>query len=316
MTRLWRMCARHRIAPAALVLSAVAYVVIAQGSDAHHRCSHRGACDTTNRETTLPPEPAGMPAPLPDSSSGPYSPSVDNSAGPYGLIADDFDGPDGLITDHEAYWSDDPEASHDPKWAVEGGAWRRWQGTAWTATSIFRAWSKRDDLQSVRVEFDLRTQRFTDGVADRAPEKWDGVKVWLHARHTNGGDLGDTPMPGAPAGYTAEVNLRDGQIYVQKKVPGYWEGGNYSAGGTYFLLDTPTYYPARLGAWERVGGVARNNPDGSVTVQVLRDGVVVHEVTDRGAVGGPPLTGPGRIGIRGDNTEFQVDRVRVTAVEK
>jgi hypothetical protein len=48
-----------------------------------------------------------------------------------------------------------------------------------------------------------------------------------------------------------------------------------------------------------------------VTIQVIRNAEVALEVTDHGERGGPPLRGPGRIGIRGDNTDFQVDNVSV-----
>ena len=220
---------------------------------------------------------------------------------------EDFSGPDGPIANHDGYWDG---VKQDPQWAVESGSLDRRSNTAWTTSSVFRAWSTRDNLQSVRVDFDLRTNRFTDGSTDRPPRAWDGVKIWLHARHTDGGVLG-APMAGSPAGYTAEVSLRDGRIYVQKKVAGQWPGGNYIQGGTYFLLSSPVSRPARIGKWERVGGVARDNPDGSVTIQVIRDGEVALEVTDHGERGGPPLRGPGRIGIRGDNTDFQVDNLRV-----
>jgi hypothetical protein len=220
---------------------------------------------------------------------------------------EDFRGPDGLIANHDGYWNG---VEQDPQWAVESGSLYRRSNAAWTTSSVFRAWSTREDLQSVRVEFDLRTNRFTNGSTDRPPRAWDGVKIWLHARHTDGGVLG-APMAGSPAGYTAEVSLRDGRIYVQKKVAGRWAGGNYVQGGSYFLLSSPVSRPARIGEWERVGGVARDNPDGSVTIQVIRNGEVALEVTDRGELGGPPLRGPGRIGIRGDNTDFQIDNLRV-----
>jgi hypothetical protein len=218
-----------------------------------------------------------------------------------------FRGPDGLIANHDGYWSG---IDQDPQWAVESGSLYRRSDTAWTTSSVFRAWSTREDVRSVRVAFDLRTNGFTNGSADRPPRAWDGVKIWLHALHTDGGVLG-APMPGSPAGYTAEVSLRDGHIYVQKKVAGRWAGGNYVEGGSYFLLSSPVSRPARIGEWERVGGVARDNPDGSVTIQVIRNGEVALEVTDHGEMGGPPLRGPGRIGIRGDNTDFQIDNVRV-----
>jgi hypothetical protein len=220
---------------------------------------------------------------------------------------DDFTGPDGLIANDVGYWNG---VDQDPHWAVESGSLYRRSNTAWTTSSVFRAWSRREDLKSVRVEFDLRTNRFEDGSADRPARAWDGVKIWLHARHTDGGILG-APMPGSPAGYTAEVNLRDGRIYIQKKVAGQVAGGNYVEGGTYFLLSSPVSRPPRMGEWERVGGVARNNPDGSVTIQVIRNGEVALRVTDHGERGGPPLRGPGRIGIRGDNTDFQIDNLRI-----
>ena len=136
-----------------------------------------------------------------------------------------FSGPDGLIANHDGYWSG---VSQDPELAVESGTLYRRSTSAWTSSSVFRAWSMREDLKSVRVDFDLRTNRFTSGSADRPPRAWDGVKIWLHARHTDGGVLG-APMSGSPAGYTAEVSLRDGRIYVQKKVPGAsseWAGAN------------------------------------------------------------------------------------------
>lgn len=220
---------------------------------------------------------------------------------------DDFTGPDGLIANDVGYWNG---VDQDPQWAVESGSLYRRSNAAWTTSSVFRAWSRREDLKSVRVEFDLQIDRFTNGSADRPPRPWDGVKIWLHRRHTDGGILG-APMPGSPAGYTAEVSLRDGRIYVQKKVAGRWAGGNYVEGGTYFLLSSPVSWPPRIGEWERVGGVARNNPDGSVTIQVIRNDEVALRVTDHGEMGGPPLRGPGRIGIRGDNTHFQIDNLGV-----
>jgi hypothetical protein len=220
---------------------------------------------------------------------------------------DDFTGPDGLIANHAGYWNG---VDQDPQWAVESGSLYRRSNVAMTTSPVFRAWSKREDFKSVRVEFDLQTDRFTNGSADRPPRAWDGVKIWLHARHTDGGILG-AAMPGSPAGYTAEVSLRDGRIYVQKKVAGRWKGGNHVEGGTYFLLSSPVSRPPRMGEWERVGGAARDNPDGSVTIQVIRNGEVALRVTDRGERGGPPLTGPGRIGVRADNTDFQIDNLRV-----
>ena len=49
----------------------------------------------------------------------------------------------------------------------------------------------------------------------------------------------------------------------------------------------------------------------AVAIRLVRDGTVVLETTDAG-VGGPPITGAGRVGLRGDNAEFVVDDFRVS----
>ena len=233
------------------------------------------------------------------------------------LFSDAFTGTDGLITNTYAYWNAwDTTAHRDPNWAVESGSMFRSSSTAWTGvpdnaystgkesangtgSQVFRAWTKRKDFASVRVDFDLKNNGYTAGSPDRPLQEWDGVKVWLH--HTY--DL---------YGYTLEVNRRQGNVIVQKKV-----AANTATGWQYHILcNTPwnTYpNPARIGAWERVGGVARNNADGSVTLQVLRNGVVALQCVDNGSLGGAPLRS-GDIGIRGDNTDFQFDNVTVTAV--
>ena len=262
-----------------------------------------GAAPATAKKPVRPPEPAPAPAPLP---------------APIGtlLLADQFTGLDGLISNSYAYWNGwDTAALTDPTWAVEGGSMFRLGSTAWTGvpdnhyatardsstgtgSQVFRAWTKRKDFASARIDFDLKNNGYTAGSADTPAVSWDGVKVWLH--HTY--DL---------YGYALEVNRRQGNVIIQKKV-----AAATSAGYAYHILcNTPwdtNPNPAQIGSWERVGAVARNNADGSVTLQVLRNGAVALQCVDNGSVGGAPLRS-GDIGIRGDNTNFQFDNVSVTA---
>jgi len=55
---------------------------------------------------------------------------------------------------------------------------------------------------------------------------------------------------------------------------------------------------------------AGDEPDGSVTLEVSRDGVLLRRVSDAG-VGCAPITRSGRIGVRGDNAEFDFDDLTV-----
>jgi hypothetical protein len=101
--------------------------------------------------------------------------------------------------------------------------------------------------------------------------------------------------------YTVEVDRREGNVIVQRKCD-----GRYALLGGTRTASTPPY----AGEWEGVGGTVVNQPDGAVRLQVVRRDGVVLEVTD------PPdtcdaLREPGRIGVRGDRTDFQIDGLEV-----
>ena len=216
------------------------------------------------------------------------------------LFEDPFDGRDRVITNHYAYYSpDDPEAHRSPAWEVQSGCALRdgnrlWTGvpttnlpnrdcTNGTGSAVFRMWTKRSDFDDVAVSFSLRNNGYTS-----AGESWDGVKIYL--RRHDGDNF-----------YTAEVNRREGNVIIQRK-----------CNGRYELLDVvrSAMSPARIGEWENVGGTVTNQSDGAVRIQVVRESAVVLEATD------PPgtcevLRKPGRIGIRGDRTDFHVDWIEV-----
>jgi hypothetical protein len=216
------------------------------------------------------------------------------------LFRDLFDGPDKVITSHYAYYEpayvDAPRSS---RWEVESGCAlqdgnRLWTGepttglpnrgcTNRTGSAVFRMWTKRTDFEDVAVSFGLRNDGFTP-----AGESWDGVKIYL--RRQDGDNF-----------YTAEVNRREGNVIVQRKCD-----GEYALLGGVRGAATP----ARVGVWEDVGATVVNLPDDEVRVQVIRKGEVVLETIDP-AGSCDALRSPGRIGVRGDRTEFYIDGIEV-----
>ena len=216
------------------------------------------------------------------------------------LFQDNFDGRDRVITNQYAYYApDDPAAHRSPLWEVQSGCALRDGNRLWTGvptadlpdrdcsngtgSAVFRMWTKRADFGDVAVSFALRNNGYTP-----EGESWDGVKIYL--RRQDGDNF-----------YTAEVNRREGNVIVQRKCDGRYEllGGARSGA-------TAAYYKE----WENVGGTVVDQPDGAVRIQVVRRDGVVLEVTD------PPgtcdaLREPGRIGVRGDRTDFHVDSLEV-----
>jgi hypothetical protein len=164
-----------------------------------------------------------------------------------------------------------------------------------TGSNVFRAWTKRLDFRNVKVELDLKNNGFTAGTRRRPAVSWDGVKLWLRWQD-------QTHL------YTAELNRRQGNLMIQKKCP-----GGTTNGGTYHVLarTRPRSWPPSWARWERVGATVRDNSDRSVTIQVIRDGRVVLNATDR-RTGCAAIRASGAVGVRGDNTNFNVDNFSVT----
>jgi hypothetical protein len=95
---------------------------------------------------------------------------------------------------------------------------------------------------------------------------------------------------------------------VKKKCP-----GGPSNGGIYY--DLGSYVPGYgipLGAWRRVGASIVTNANGSVTIRIFINGVVVDQATD-GGVGCATITAPGAVGVRGDNANFNLENFLVEA---
>ena len=265
----------------------------------------------TSPSTTITTTTTSSPTTTTATSSSPPPATSTASSSPSALFSDSFGAADGLLTNHYAFWNPaDPNAFRSPDWEMESGSVYRQSGSAWTGnptdnipnltssngsgSQVFRLWTKRSDFNNVRVEMDLRNNGFTGGGLYPAVS-WDGVKLWLRRQGASG----------SVGLYTAEVNRRQGNVMIQKKCAGV---SDYSILGQ----TASNSLPARVGQWERVGGTVRTNADGSVTLQVIRDGAVVLEATDRGA-GCAPITSAGKVGVRGDNANFNFDNFTVNA---
>jgi hypothetical protein len=226
------------------------------------------------------------------------------------LFADSFDRPDALVTNEYAYWN--PGAADSvtsPDWETNSGSLFVRAGAAWTGvpddrapdaesasgtnSAVFRLTSTRGDFADVAVAFDLRVDARST-TPSTPPVDWDGVHVFL--RYQDEESL-----------YYASIDRRDGATAIKKKVP-----GGPSNGGTYHDLATGRH-SAPIGQWQRVRATVGNQPDGSVVIRLFADDVLVASAVDHGA-GGPPIRRHGKIGLRGDNTEFDVDNLRVTAL--
>ena len=218
------------------------------------------------------------------------------------LMADGFDQPDGLITNEFAYFNrGNPAAVVSPTWIVTSGSLFAHNGFAWTGvpdigltgpksatatnSSVFRVVTRRTDFQNVTVSFSLLIQRFVAGPGGQAPG-WQGVHVFL--RYQNPSLL-----------YVISVDRRDGVIVMKKKVP-----GGPVDGGTYYTLATINSTPV-VGRWEQIRASAVNNNEGGVQLRLWLDGRLQLMDIDNGVGDVPPITQPGRVGLRGDYTEFE-----------
>jgi hypothetical protein len=248
------------------------------------------------------------------------------------LLHDGFDaanGPNGLITNEYAAWhSWDSAAVDSPVWQSDGGslfsvpaigpdgAWDRvaytgqldneyadlYSGEA-THSDKMRFWTRASGFEDVRVGAWIKPLEWGAGV----PSSWGGFKFYLRR------ERGVTESPF----YTAEPYIYDGHAYIQKKCLGDTGGGNYSTGGTYYLLASQSGSGVPLGSWHKISATARTNSDGSVTIGLYRDGELLLQAVDRGVradgTGCAPLTA-GRVGFRSDFLRYFLEDFDVSAL--
>lgn len=228
------------------------------------------------------------------------------------LFEDTFDRPDGLVTNEYAYWNPTlSDAVVSPDWEMTSGSLFTLDDHAYTGvpddvgpnadstngtnSAVFRLTTRRADFSNVSVSFDLDMLGLTS-TATTPPVAWDGLHVFL--RYQSEYSL-----------YYASIDRRDGTTIIKKKVP-----GGPSNGGTYFDLGQSGVHAIPFGQWEHVEATIDTNADGSVTIRLYANGSLVASALDDGSVGGAPILDAGKVGIRGDNAEFQFDDFTVNAL--
>jgi hypothetical protein len=224
------------------------------------------------------------------------------------LFAPSFPHTTTLVTNEFATYNPRAAGSRrSQSWIVTSGSLFARDGAGWTGTpdsarpdasstsgtgsTVFRVVSRRADFGDVSVRMRLRVDR----LLARSEQNWDGVH--LFARY-------ETPVHL----YVVSLTRRDGSVVVKKKVP----SGNSANGGRYIQIGATAYLPLEMGAWHDVRLDVRNT-DGGVRLVLHLDDRAALDVVDRGA-GGPPITAPGRVGLRGDNAEFDFAAFSVRGV--
>lgn len=222
------------------------------------------------------------------------------------LLSERFATSDGLITNEWAHWN--AGGVESPAWEMTSGSLFARDGAGWTGvpddcapdrtssgctnSAVFRLNSRRADFGDVRVDARLRANGWASTPSTPAVA-WDGVHLWLRYRAEE--EL-----------YYASVNRRDGTVVVKKKCR-----GGQSNGGTYYTLASRSEQPVTLGAWQRVAASVENLADGSVAIELFREGERLLRAVDAGT-GCAPIRSAGAVGVRGDNLDFDVDDFAVT----
>lgn len=163
-----------------------------------------------------------------------------------------------------------------------------------TDSPVFRLATRRQDFQDVRVTLDFQHLGFVDGAKER---NWDGTNVWI--RHRSEYSL-----------YKATFNRRDGKITLKKKehLPDD-PALNY---GRHVTLASAEQSFAH-GEDQRFSVEAETVSRDAVELRVRdADGRVLLSYLDDGRKGGPALTGPGAVGVRGDHSKLLLQQLEVS----
>ncbi len=225
------------------------------------------------------------------------------------LLYDTFPYPDGLITNEYAFWNaGSPGIFTNPNWEMDSGSFFCSGNAGWTGipndtapnvnssngnnSSIFRLNTKRGDFGDVAVSFDLLNQGLNSSNAT-PPVDWDGLHIWLHYQT-------EYQL------YYASINRRDNTVVIKKKVP-----GGPSNGGTYYELTPYVPHAVPYNTWQQVKATVKTNSNGTVTIELFSGSTLLISATDDGHIGGPPITGPGKVGIRGDNANLKFKNFKV-----
>jgi hypothetical protein len=201
----------------------------------------------------------------------------------------------------------DPRSRTSRDWVVTSGSLFAEDGTAWsgpvdggspdpasrtaTGSAVLRAVSARRDFGDVTVTLglDVAGMVTTARTGERA---YDGVHLFL--RYSTPETL-----------YAVSLCRRDDLAAIKRKEPADGEeDGRYTT-----LAEAHLACPVRR--WQDYTVTVRDEPAG-VRLSLAVDGRVVVAALDAGSPGSAPLRGAGRVGLRGDNTEFHVRDFQVT----
>lgn len=209
-------------------------------------------------------------------------------------------GADGLVTNEWAFRNPHrPKAHESSDWVATSGSLFARGGLGWTGrpdtgetgpdsdtaddSAVFRLVSRRRDFGPVAVSFLVRLQ--PPITTARTPQKdWDGAHIWLRYH---------SPQES----YALSFRRRDGAVVIKRKVPSHdasaVEGGDYTtvAEGRHAIS---------YGDWHRVEAHAVNTFSGVRLRLMINGKEVLHTVDDTPG----PLTTPGGVGLRVDNSEL------------
>ncbi|MFD6421661.1 hypothetical protein [Streptomyces sp. NPDC060198] len=215
----------------------------------------------------------------------------------------------GLITNEYAHRHHGaPDARVDPDWSVTSGSLFADRGAAWsgipdglspdpasrlhTGSSVLRAVTVRRDFADTAVR--TRVLLRPPGTTDRTPATdWDGGHLWLRYRSPQ--EL-----------YALSFRRRDGLVAIKRKLllPGSAEGEGVEGEDVEGVYTTLAQARCAIpyDSWHDVEAQARTTAPATVLLRLLVDGRTVAEAVDTGP---GVLTGPGGVGVRGDNTELR-----------
>lgn len=248
-------------------------------------------------------------------------------------ISEPFTGADATFAASADFWNNsDLGLAQNPKWFSESGNWYRASNTlrqssaaggSYPSVAQSRLYTRRTDLEYPTVRLDFRVNATIGSSNDSGP------KVVVH-RKLKADLTGSRVNDGALEAYFVDLarGISTNTWYIQKKQSGDTEslypGGNYSTGGTYYVLAQGTFTPV-IGTWYRAEVKVIPLTSTSLKIEVWR-GIVgqplslITSVTDNGSVGGPALTaagltgpGPRRVGIRTDSYDMSFDNVEIEA---
>lgn len=206
-------------------------------------------------------------------------------------------------------------AARSPDWIVTSGSLFADAGDGWTGpidgrtpdlhslrstgSAVFRVVTRRL-FPACAVAFDLRLDLRT--TTPRTPARaFDGVHVFL--RYLDPWNL-----------YVVSVARRDGLVVVKRKeMPATSSDAALPEDAGYVTLAS-AYAPYPLHVWRHVVVTVADVGTG-VRLTLTVDGRLLLDTVDHGSPAQPPLTHPGRVGLRGDNTGFHFRDLVVTPLQ-